>query len=170
MEDKIFEALAYTIPSLVTGGVAFVIFNSFLKRENNDKKFEALVAKKKESLPLKLQSYERLLLFCERINPSKLLLRVNPIGDDVNAYLHLLTGNIDQEFEHNLVQQLYVSNDVWKAVVASKIAINNQLRKIADESSSAKEFRANILAKFSQTESPTETSVAIIKQEVKKLL
>jgi len=170
MENQLLQALAYTLPAIVTGGVAFFMFNSFAKQDKSEKKFEALLAKKKESLPVKLQAYERLLLFCERMNPSKLLLRVNPIGSDTKSYLHLLLGNIEQEFEHNLVQQLYVSEEVWKAVIASKFAIVNKLHQIAENSKEAKEFREQILAEYAKNESPTETAVAILKQQVKKLI
>ena len=116
MVDKIIEGFAYALPALVTGGVAYFMFSAFTKQDNNERKFEALVEKKRQSLPIKLQAYERLLLFCERINPSKLILRVHPIGDETDSHLHLLIGNIEQEFEHNLVQQLYVTEDSWKAV------------------------------------------------------
>ncbi len=170
MEDKIIEGLAYALPALVAGGVAYFMFSAFLQRDENEKKFEALIAKKKESLPIKLQAYERLLLFCERINPAKLLTRVNPIGDDVNSYVHLLLANIEQEYEHNMVQQIYVHEDVWKAVVGSKLAIANKIRTTAENSTTAKELRENLLIDYSQIESPTETAIAIIKQQVKKLI
>ncbi|SNR16199.1 DUF7935 family protein [Tenacibaculum jejuense] len=170
MEDKLIEGFAYALPALVAGGVAYLMFSSFLQRDENEKKHEALVTKKKESLPIKLQAYERLLLFCERINPAKLLTRVNPIGDDVNSYVHLLLANIEQEYEHNLVQQIYVHEDAWKAVVGSKLAIANKIRTTAENSNNAKELRENLLIDYAQVESPTETAIAIIKQQVKKLI
>ncbi len=170
MEYKILEGLNYALPSLVTGAVAYFMFSGFVKHDTNEKKFKALVEKKKESLPVKLQSYERLLLFCERINPSKLLLRVPPIGEESNEYLHLLLGNIEQEFEHNMVQQLYVSEDVWQAVVASKFAVTNTLSELAKNAKTAKELSENTLKEYLKKESPTEVAVAIIKKEVKKLL
>ena len=170
MEDKLFEAFAYVLPALVTGGVAFFMFNAFVRQDNNEMKFNALLQKKKDSLPMKLQAYESLVLFCERINPSKLLLRVNPIGTEADSYLHLLIGNIEQEFEHNLVQQIYVTEDTWKAVVGSKLAIINKFREVAEKSDSAKELRENLLIDYSKIESPTETAVEIIKRSVKRLL
>lgn len=170
MEDKILEGLAYALPALITGGVAYLILSRFIEQDNNEKKFNALVEKKRESLPIKLQAYERLLLFCERINPSKLLTRINPIGDNTNSYLQLLIANIEQEFEHNLVQQLYVSEDSWKAVLAAKLTIIAKFRKTAEESKTAKELRENILVDYSQNENPTQTSIAFLKQEVKKLI
>ena len=170
MEDKIIEGFAYTLPALVTGFVAYFILGAFIKQDNNEKKFNALVDKKRESLPIKLQAYERLLLFCERINPTKLLIRVNPIDDDVNSYLQLLIANIEQEYEHNMVQQLYVSEDSWKAILAAKLSIIAKLRSTAETSDSAKKLRENVLIDYSQNENPTQTSIIYLKQEVRKLI
>jgi len=170
MESKIIEGLAYALPALVTGRVAYFILGAFIKQDNNEKKFETLINKKRESLPVKLQAYERLLLFCERINPTKLLLRVNPIGDNTSNYLQLLLANIEQEYEHNMVQQLYVSEDSWKAIVAAKLTIIAKLRKTAETSDTAKDLREKVLIDYSQNENPTQTSIAYLKQEVKKLI
>ncbi|CAM1333335.1 hypothetical protein [Tenacibaculum aestuariivivum] len=170
MENQIIEGLAYALPAMVTGGVAYFILGAFIKQDNNEKKFNALIEKKRESLPIKLQAYERLLLFCERINPTKLLIRVAPIGDDVNSYLHLLIANIEQEYEHNMVQQLYVSDDSWKATVAAKLAIIAKLRKTAETTETAKDLRESVLVDYSQNENPTQTSIAYLKQEVKRLI
>ena len=170
MEDKIFEILTYTIPSIITGGVAYYFFNSHIKNENKARKLALLADKKKESLPIKLQAYERMLLFCERINPSKLLLRVKPIGTDVNSYLQLLNANIEQEFEHNMVQQIYISDDSWTAVLATKNAIINKLKQVAETSENANKFRENVIIEYSNTLPPTDTAISFIKNEVKKLL
>jgi len=152
MEDKVIEGIAYAIPALVCGAVAYFMFSAFLRQDSNEMKFNALVGKKRESLPMKLQAY------------------VNPIGTDTNSYLHLLIANMEQEFEHNLVQQIYVTEDTWKAVVGSKLAIINKFREVAEKSSSANELRENLLIDYSKIESPTETAVEIIKRSVRKLL
>ncbi|WP_370402869.1 hypothetical protein [Tenacibaculum dicentrarchi] len=170
MEDKIIQGLAYALPALVTGGVAYFILGAFMQQDENKQKFDALVTKRKESLPIKLQSYERLLLFCERINPLKLLIRVAPIGDNTNSYLQLLIANIEQEYEHNMVQQLYVSDDSWKAVLTAKLAIISNLRNSSETAETAKDLRESVLIYYSQNENPTQTSITYLKQEVKRLI
>ena len=170
MEDKIIEGLAYALPALITGAVAYLVLSKFISQDNNERRFEALVEKKRESLPIKLQAYERMLLFCERINPTKLMLRVNPIGTNAKEYLQLLIANIEQEFEHNMVQQLYISEESWQAVLGAKIGIVTKLHTEADKVESAKELRENILAEFTKTTPPSDTAIIILKQEVKKLL
>ncbi|MCI2228075.1 hypothetical protein MC378_02765 [Polaribacter sp. MSW13] len=170
MEDKLLESIAYILPAVVTGFVTYYMFNSIVKKENTDKKIELLTGKKKDSLPIKLHAYERMTLFCERINPIKILVRVKPISENTNEYLQLLIANIEQEFEHNLVQQIYISNDSWTAIVAAKNAVINKLKQAAKTSNSANNLRENILIDYSKTLPPTETAISFIKNEVKKLL
>lgn len=170
MEDKILESIAYILPAAVTGFVAYYMFNGFLINQVSKKNLELLAIRKKETLPIKLQAYERMLLFCERMNPVKMLLRVKPISNNTQDYLQLLTDTIEQEFEHNLVQQIYVSNEAWTSIVAAKRAILIKLKQIAEVSNSANDLRENVLIDYSKSLPPTETAVSFIKNEVRKLL
>jgi hypothetical protein len=170
MENKILESIAYILPAAVTGFVAYFMFKGFLTNKNAEKKLELLAEKKKESLPIKLQAYERLLLFCERINPVKILMRIKPISENTQDYLQLLIANIEQEFEHNLVQQIYVTTNTFTATLAAKNAVINKLKQVAENSISANDLRENVLIDYSKKLPPTETAIAIIKNEVKKLL
>ena len=170
MEDKIIESIAYILPAIVTGLVAYFMFNGFIKQQDSEKKMTLLADRKKESLPIRLQAYERLMLFCERINPIKLLVRVKPVSENTNDYLQLLIANIEQEFEHNLVQQIYISNDSWTAILATKNAIINKLKQVAENSKNANELRENVIIEYSNTLPPTDTAISFIKNEVKKLL
>lgn len=170
MEEKIFESIAYILPASVTGLTVYFIFRNMLKQQFNILKIHVLSEKKKEGLPIKLKANERMLLFCERIHPSKLVIRIAPISENPKDYANLIVSTIEQEFEHNLVQQLYVSKETWMAVIASKKAIIHKLKQTAEGSSSASNFRENILNDYSKVLPPTETTIAIIKNEVKKLL
>lgn len=170
MEDSLLESIAYILPAAVTGFVAYYMFNGFIHQQNAEKKLELLAKKNKEALPIKLQAYERMLLFCERINPVKIVVRIKPISDTTNDYLQLLISNIEQEFEHNLVQQIYLSDTSWSAIIGAKNATINKLKQVAESSSSAKDLRENILIDYSKTLPPTDTAIGFIKSEVKKLL
>lgn len=170
MEDKLTESIAYTLPAVVLGLVVWYVLKSFLAQQTQEKKYAILAEKKKESLPVQLQAYERMLLFCERINPVKMLLRIKPISENTNDYLQLLINSIEQEFEHNLVQQLYVSKETWMAIIAAKTAVINKLKQVSETSSSANDLRENVLIDYSKTLPPTATAIGFIKNEVKQLL
>jgi len=170
MEDKLLESIAYILPAVVTGLVAYYMFNGFIKQQDSEKKLELLSERKKDTLPIKLQAYERMLLFCERINPVKMLVRIKPLSENTHDYLQLLIANVEQEFEHNFVQQIYVSDDSWTAILATKNAIINKLKQVSETSNSANELRENVIIYYAKTLPPTDTAISFIKNEVKKLL
>mgnify|MGYP006157922349 CR=1 FL=1 len=66
--DKILEVALYVVPALVTGLIAFYFFQKFVENEDNRRRFQLMRDNQKHALPLRLQAYERLTLFLERIN------------------------------------------------------------------------------------------------------
>ncbi|MBT4779643.1 MAG: hypothetical protein P8P19_06845 [Polaribacter sp.] len=170
MEDKIIESIGYLLPAAVTGYIAYYMFNRFVSKTDGNTRANVLAKKNKVVLTVKLQAYERMLLFSDRINPTKILVRIPPISENTQEYLQLLMGNIEQEFEHNLVQQMYVSTDAWTAVVGAKNAVLKKLKHVAESAKNANALRETVLIDYSKSISPTETAIAIIKNDVKKLL
>lgn len=168
---KIIELLSYTLPSLITGGVAYILFNSYFKDQQHTRRWLNQKETQKQALPLRLQAYERLSLFLERINPSKILIRVAPISTNKNDYADYLIVSIDQEFEHNLTQQIYVSNSCWGYVVTAKNATIQMIRKAAatPEITSADELRELILKDLFDKDTPSNAALAFIKDEVSSM-
>ena len=169
---KIIDLLSFTIPAIVVGVIAYYFFLTHTKTEENKLKLSLLKENQKDTLPIKLQAYERLTLFIERINPSKLLLRVSSINNDKNAYVQSLIRTIDQEFEHNLTQQIYISEKCWSVIIASKNATIQLIKKTADETiaTNAQELRENILQKMINNPSPSSTALSFLKNEVRGFL
>ncbi len=168
MEQQLLNLLMYTIPSLVTGGIAFLFFREHMQNEEERRKFNIIKSLSKESLPVRLQAYERLALFLERISPNKLLLRVSPLSSDKQAYEDLLIKTIEQEFEHNLSQQIYLSDDCWTIVNASKSATIQLIRKVSmsDKIDSASKLREAILNEMLDKAAPSNAGLHYIKKEV----
>lgn len=170
--SKIFELLSYTIPSLITGLVAYYFFLNHTKNEEQKMKLEILKENQKHSLPIRLQAYERMTLFLERINPSKLLLRVTSVNDDKEAYMHSLLDTMEREFEHNLSQQIYISDKCWNVIIASKNATIHIIKKTSAQESitSAQELREAVLKRMLDTAPPSTTALSFIKEEVKSFI
>ena len=169
--NKIFEVLAFTLPAIVTGLVAMYFFKT--QASNDDKRRNYLIRKEgqKIALPLRLQAYERLTIFLERISPSKLLLRVKPTGKDPEPYAQKLIGVIEQEFEHNLAQQIYVSDTAWKAVKTSKSVMVKIIRGAAEkeEVKDAASLQEEIMKATLTKEGPTQAALGFLRLEVQKL-
>ena len=168
---KIIELLAYTLPAVVTGLIAAYFFKTHVENEDRRRIFLLRKETNKQALPLRLQAFERLTLFLERISLNKLLIRVKPTGKDPEKYSHKLIAIVEQEFEHNLAQQIYVSETAWKAVVTSKNLIVKIIRTTAakDEVETTEQFRKDILTNLGKNDGPTNTAISYLKIEVKKI-
>jgi len=169
--DKILEILSYTIPSIVTGLVALYFFKYHMSNEEKRRNYLLRKEKQNLSLPIRLQAYERLALFLERISPEKLLIRIKPSGNNSTNYLNKLVLNIEQEYEHNLAQQIYITDDCWNAVVTSKNAIAQMIRTAAanNKVNTAEELREKILKESIENDSPTQVALSYLKNEVKSI-
>ncbi|WP_300565102.1 hypothetical protein [Flavobacterium sp.] len=170
--SKIIEILAYTLPSLITGGVAYYLFNSYFNDQQNTRRWLLQKENQKDALPLRLQAYERMALFLERINPSKLLIRVAPISEGANEYENLLIYSIEQEFEHNLTQQIYVTDECWTIILTAKNTIIQNIRKtnMSEKVDTADKLRETILSDLLDNQSPCTVALAYLKHEVASFL
>lgn len=165
------EILAYTLPSLVTGGVAYYLFKSYFKDQQNTRRWLLQKEAQKDALPLRLQAYERMVLFMERINPTKLLIRITPISNDKNDYENLIIAQIEQEFEHNLTQQIYMSDECWTIIVTAKNSTIQMIRKanMSDRVDNADKLREVLLSDLMEKQSPSNAALAYIKNEVSQM-
>lgn len=169
--DKIFEVFLYAVPALITGMIAYYFFKEHTKNEDGRRRFLLHKDIQVNTLPIRLQAYERMALFLERIAPSKLLIRVKPTSSDEDNYESLLVATIEQEFEHNLSQQIYVSNECWSIIVAAKNATIQLIRKagLLEKTGTANKLREVILTEMMEKRAPSDAALAYIKKEVSDL-
>jgi hypothetical protein len=131
-------------------------------------------ARQKDSLPLKLQAFERLILFLERISPNSLLVRVHRGGMAASQLQQELVSTIRAEFEHNLSQQIYVSEQAWEEVKDGKeemIRIINNAFSHVGANASGIQMSSQIFEQVLKMENiPTQKAIDFIKSEARKLL
>lgn len=168
---KIIELAAYTLPALITGGVAYFLFHSFFKNEENRRRFELLKENQKQALPIRLQAYERMVLLLERIHPAQLLLRVAPISTDKNDYATLLIHTIQTEFEHNLTQQVYLTSATWDVINKAKNSTVQMIRQksLEQDIPNAEKLREAILIELTETEAPSSIAISYLKEDLKRV-
>jgi hypothetical protein len=170
--SKIIEILAYTLPSLITGGVAYYLFNSYFKDQQNTRRWLLQKENQKDSLPLRLQAYERMALFLERINPSNLLIRITPFSSDKDQYENLIIEHINQEYEHNITQQIYLSDECWTIIQTAKNTTIQNIRKtnMSEKVDSANKLREAILRDLLESQSPSTIALSFLKDEVGRII
>lgn len=168
--DQIFQLFAYTFPSIVTGAVAFYFFRLHTKNEEGRRRFLLNKDAQKDSLPVRLQAYERMALFLERIAIPSLVVRVAPITSKKADYENLLIKSIETEFDHNLSQQIYMTDECWNIIKAAKSATIQMIRKAAmSQTDSADKLREDILTETMEKASPSATALSYVKKEIGEL-
>lgn len=169
--SRIIDLFLFTLPSLITGGIAYYFFKTHTENEDGRRRFLLKKDLQATSVPLRLQAYERLTLFLERISPNKLLLRVTPTSSDKDAYEALLIESIQQEMEHNLTQQIYVSEKCWSVISTAKSATVQLIRKanLSEKTDSANKLREVLLTEMMERHSPSDAAISILKEEVRDM-
>ncbi|MBR4787409.1 MAG: hypothetical protein IK013_06005 [Bacteroidales bacterium] len=122
-------------------------------------------------LPLRLQAYERMALYLERIEPNQLVMRIHGDGLTVAQEQNLLLTAIRGEFEHNLSQQIYIAPAVWKQICDAKddiITIINTVAEQLDPNANSLEYAEALL--IAAAEKPVvEKALTVLKTDVQKL-
>ena len=172
----IFEILKYTLPSVVVFFTAY-----YLLKQQNTKEIAVLnIEEEKESrkknqeilLPIRLQAHERLIMFLERIHPNQLVIRLSVPSLSAFQLQTILIKSIRDEFEHNLSQQLYVSDMSWKKVVSAKEECIKQINFAAtklDSNAQANDLGGLVIERFlGLSVNPINEAIQQMKKEVRK--
>ncbi|WP_031425657.1 hypothetical protein [Flavimarina sp. Hel_I_48] len=172
METILIEILKSLLPAVIVALLAYYFFNGFIKNEDGRRRFLLQKDNQADALPVRLQAYERLALFLERIKPSQLLIRISPQSDDKSAYEQLLILTIEQEFEHNLSQQIYLSDELWNIIKSAKNGTIQIVRQTVHNPTitTAGQLREHILQELLDNTPPSSVALEYLKKEIKEVI
>lgn len=140
MENIFLDLVKIIVPASVVLYAVYLIVRSFINREIQLKQLEIRSRSIETVLPARLQAYERMTLFLERVSPQNLLVRVNTPGISSREFQRVLLDEIRNEYNHNVSQQVYISEDVWTLVRNAKeeliLQINEASSQLHPESTS----------------------------------
>ncbi len=165
----ILSYVAYLLPAIVVGIVAYYFFKGHIKNEEGRRRYLIQKEAQNQILPLRLQAYERITLYLERIDLTKLILRIKPFSDFSEDYEKLLIDTIEQEFEHNISQQIYVSSECWNLVRATKNATIRVIRQAVAKEKDVDKMREMLLKNFIDELTPSQKGLSYVKNEVAEL-
>jgi hypothetical protein len=133
--EPIWDLVKIIIPAGIVLYAMFLTVKTMLQKQNEAKIIEIKAKNKEIVLPIRLQAYERMSLFLERISPDQIIKRVQKNDMNVAELQYLLQNEIREEFNHNLSQQVYMSDEAWKIIKNAKeelIMVVNQSAKELD--------------------------------------
>ena len=172
--DYTTELIKILVPALLVLYAMYLVVRSFLNKQFDQKMIELKAKNTEVILPIRLQAYERVALLLERVSPNNMLLRLSDPGISAFDFQHLLLKEIREEQNHNLSQQVYMSDEAWNA---TKNAINTIITIIQtasanmDETKNAVDLAESIFGEMMKLENdPAIEALSIVKSELRLFL
>ncbi len=170
--ELIADLLKLIVPAALVLYGMYLTVKLLLEREADRHKNETKTEYVKTVIPIRLQAYERMVLFLERISPNNLLVRLSGNATTVIEFQQLLLQDIRDEYNHNLSQQIYMSDAAWEHI---QTAMNEVVTLINQASGStlpdaqpielAKKLFEHIIQ---QDKQPTAAALKFVKAEIQE--
>ena len=170
------QILILIFPSLIILSITYLMMRNstqmmkiFFQEEIKHRREEIKAANNNIVAPMRVQAYERMILFLERISPDSLVLRIHQ--PDMNSrQLHgEILRALRTEFEHNLAQQIFLSLGAWKMICTAKEETAKLINLTADSlpiTATGLEFGQAIMNNASKMKRiPTEVAAEYLKKE-----
>ncbi len=174
--SSILEILKYVLPSVVVFFTAIYLIKQFLENDNKKRMLEMKINNQANNqrfiTPIRLQAYERIVLFMERISPNSLIIRVSTPSMTSMQMQTAMIKVIREEYEHNLSQQLYISRQSWDLVKTAKeelVKLINNAAASIDGNANCTELAKVIFEISAKAEKlPVEIALDFVKTEIQE--
>ena len=170
--ETLIEFAKILLPAALVLYAMYLGVKVMIARELTTKELELRHKNIEITLPVRLQAYERMILFLERISPNNLVVRVNQPDLSARAFHQILLSEIRDEYNHNVSQQVYMSIDVWEEVKTAKedliTAINAAANGMPEESTSLDLARRVFEYLMEKNIDPIDHAIKSMKAEISK--
>ncbi len=167
--EVLLEILKLTIPGLIVFVTVYVLLKQLTAQLLVNRQVDQRIDAQKISIPLRFQAYERLSLYCERISIPNLVLRLRHEGMTMNSLKWGMMQAIQQEYEHNVTQQVYVSEALWKILRLARehmMTILDATAESLDKTATPEEYIQALFEYLDRQESdPLLVALSAIKKE-----
>jgi len=167
------DFLQLLVPAALVLYAVYLIVRSFLQKEFDKKLIDLKISNTSTILPLRLQAYERICLLLERISPNNMLLRMSDPAYNALQFQQLVIKEIKEEFNHNLSQQVYMSDEVWEKVrstVNELIVVVNEASKGLTAEHNAVDLSQKIFeGMIALDKDPVGEALSLCKKEIQEL-
>ena len=160
----------------LTGWIFYLLARRYFDNQQKTQMLQMRIDEHREAVklvtPIRLQAYERMALYLERINPESLVLRCYQPGMETKQLQGVMTKAIRDEWEHNLSQQVYISSEAWQRIRDAKeevIGIINSAAISIPADADPTRLAGSIFATMATGTLPTAPALEYLKKEMREL-
>ena len=170
--DAIFEVLKYIIPLVVVFVFIYFILNNYLEENFKLRSLDLKLQNQSGITPVRMQAYERIVVFLERITPNNIIMRIHKSGMSARLLHTELLKAIRSEYDHNIAQQIYMSNASWELVKSAKEEmiklINASAHKVGDNADGLELCKVLLEVTMNVEKLPTQIALEYVKKEIRQ--
>lgn len=171
--NSFYEILKIILPASAVFLCAYFLVKNFLDSEKSRREDERKKAVAETITPIRITAYERLTVFLDRIHPINLVVRMNRPNLVCDQFQIELIQTIKDEFDHNVSQQIYISNQAWELVKTAKEEtikiINISSQKVSPKDNSLELAKIIIQLSGSVDKLPSQIALENLKKEFARL-
>lgn len=168
--DLLSDFLKLIVPAALVLYGMYLTVKLLLEREAGRHRYDVQARYTESVVPIRLQAYERMVLFLERISPNNLLLRLGGTSTTALEFQQRLLQEVRDEYNHNLSQQVYMSQGVWDQIQAAMndvMTLINQASGDIRPDALALDLSKRIFERIIQRDTaPTAEALKAVKQEI----
>ncbi|MEM9338218.1 MAG: hypothetical protein AAGA66_05780 [Bacteroidota bacterium] len=171
--EMVYDLLKITLPALIVLYIAYLLVRSFLQKQLDEIAFGVRQKNQEVVVPIRLQAYERVILLLERITPSNLLSRLGNAEYSAEEFQQILVHEIRNEVNHNLSQQVYMSDSAWtyvtSAVEQTISLINSSSNGMTKDAKGIELAKAILENGVSEEMNTSQEAIKFIKAEIQEI-
>ena len=171
--EIVYDLLKITLPAALVLYLAYLLVRSFLQKQLDEIAFSVRQKNQEIVVPIRLQAYERIVLLLERITPSNLLSRLGSAEYTAEEFQQILVHEIRNEFNHNLSQQVYMSDSAWTyvstAVEQTISLINSSANGLGNEAKGIELARVVLENGAGEEMDTPKQAIKFIKEEIQSI-
>ncbi len=172
--ETFLEILKILLPALLVMITAWLVIRNMLRDDQDRRRQDLLLQTVKTVTPVRLQAYERVVLFLERISPESLIMRTARPDMTAQQLHSALITNVRSEYEHNLSQQIYISNEAWELVKNARGTVVKIINGVASKlppGAAGEELSRLLLEEVMDLDTePCRTAINYIKSETARIM
>lgn len=122
------EVVKYTTPAVIVFITVYYLSKQFFQGQQELALIKDRTQNRDKTMTIKLQAYERLMLYADRMDVVNMALRLNQKDMSAQDLMQSMLISIQKEYEHNSAQQIYVSDTLWQIIQQAKTGTINLIR------------------------------------------
>jgi len=170
--ETILELLKYSVPLLIVFGFIYFILNNYLQENFKLRSLDLKLTNQSAITPIRIQAYERIIVYLERITPNNMVMRIHSPGMSARTLHSEILKTIRSEFDHNIAQQMYMSNASWELVKSAKEEmvklVNAAAYKVGDTPDGLELAKLLLEISGNVEKLPTQIALEYVKKEIRQ--